>query len=330
MISKSITCAIVAALAMGSAAARAAEKGTIAFTQSNFGNEWWETQAKGAEAEIAKLGYKPTVISAQGDPVTQNSQVRTFITQHFNAVMLNPTAPQGLEPSINALKAAGIPLVTVNSPLSAELLKDVYCYVSDDQVSNASKVGAEMARVLKAKYGSDKTIKYLLVAGYPGDLNALQREEGWNKGYASVDGAPKLDRLETVYGHWMADPVVGPVRAVATANPDLAAVFVQTDSMMPGVETALKGAGVWDKVVVGGYDARMVVVEEMANAPNGPIVATVANRPYEQGVVGADMADKAIKKVPQNDACPSGKYIMEPVLVTPATAKAYLKPGMAY
>ena len=308
----------------------AQDKGKIAFSQSNFGNEWWETQAKGAEAEIAKLGYEPTVISAQGDPVTQNGQVRTFITQKFGAVMLNPTAPQGLESSIAALKEAGIPLVTVNSPLSEDLLKDVYCYVSDDQVSNAAQVGAEMARVLMAKYGSDATIKYLLVAGLPGDLNALQREEGWNKGYASVDGAPKLEVLETVYGQWMADPVIGPVRAVATANPDLAAVFVETDSMMPGVETALKGAGIWDKVVIGGYDARMVVVEQMKDNPNGPIVATVANSPYEQGVVGAQMAEKAMMGVPQSEACPGGKYIMEPVLVTPATAGAYFKADVPY
>lgn len=322
--------AVAAALIAVASPAMAEGKGKIAFSQSNFGNEWWETQAKGAEAEIAKLGYEANVISAQGDPVTQNGQVRNFITQQFNAVMFNPTAPQGLEPSIRALKEAGIPLVTVNSPLSEELLADVYCYVSDDQVTNASQVGAEMARVLKEKYGSEATVKYLLVAGFPGDLNALQREEGWNKGYGSVEGAPKLERLETVYGQWMADPVIGPVRAVATAHPDLAAVFVQTDSMMPGVESALKGAGLWDKVVIGGYDARMVVVEQMVNAPKGPIVATVANGPYEQGVVGAQMADKAIKGVPQSEACPGGKYVMKPVLVTPANAATYYKPDLPY
>ncbi len=321
--------AAAAALVM-TGSAGAAEKGKIAFSQSNFGNEWWETQAKGAEAEIKKLGYDATVISAQGDPVTQNSQVRNFITQKFNAVMFNPTAPQGLEPSIAALQKAGIPLVTVNSPLSASLLKDVYCYVSDDQVANAMQVGAEMARVLKKKYGSNATVPYLLVAGYPGDLNALQREEGFNKGYQLVEGAPKLKVLETVYGHWMADPVVAPVRAVATANPDLAAVFVETDSMMPGVETALKGVGVWDKLVVGGYDARMVVVKQMMDQPNGPIVASVANSPYDQGVIGVDMADKALHGVPQSDACPGGKYMMKPVLVTPATAAQYYKPNLAY
>jgi ribose transport system substrate-binding protein len=318
------------AIAFTASGALAESKGRIAFSQSNFGNEWWETQAKGAEAEIANLGYDGTVISAQGDPVTQNGQVRTFITQQFDAVIFNPTAPQGLESSIQALKNAGIPAITVNSPLSEELLVDIYCYVSDDQVDNATTVGAEVARVLKEKHGSDVTLKYLLVAGFPGDLNALQREEGFNKGYASVEGAPKLDYLETVYGQWMADPVIGPVRAVSTANPDLAAVFVQTDSMMPGVETALKSVGLWDKVVIGGYDARMVVVEQMMNSPDGPIVATVANRPYEQGVVGAQMADRAINGVPQSEACPGGKYIMDPVLVTPANAAEYFKADAPY
>jgi len=319
----------IAALTLFNFAAHAQNK-KIGFSQSNFGNEWWETQAKGAKAEIEKLGYDPTVISAQGDPVTQNGQIRTFITQQFSAVIVNPTAPHGLEPGIAALKKAGIPLITVNSPLSEDLLKGVYCYVSDDQVANAALVGAEMANVLKKKYGESATVDYLLVAGYPGDLNAIQREQGWNQGYKSVAGAPKLNVLETVYGHWMADPVVAPVRAVATAHPNLAAVFVETDSMMPGVEAALKGVGIWEKVVIGGYDARMVVVAEMMKNPTGPIVATVANSPYEQGVVGVQMADKAIKGVPQSEACPGGKYIVKPILVTPTTAAKYYKPDQPY
>ena len=321
---------VAALLALSYGPAHAQSKGRIAFSQSNFGNEWWETQAKGAEVEIKKLGYDGTVISAQGDPVTQNGQVRTFITQRFNAVMLNPTAPEGLEPSIMALKRAHIPLVTVNSPLFDSLLKDVYCYVSDDQQKNAATVGAEMARVLEKKYGSGSTVKYLLVAGFPGDLNTLDRQNGWLQGYRSVTGAPKLDLLQTVYGHWMADPVTGPVRAVATANPDLAAIFVETDSMMPGVEAALKSVGIWNKVVIGGYDARMVVVGEMAKSSDGPIVATVANSPWQQGVVGAEMADKAIRGVPQSEACPGGRYIMTPILVTPANAASYYKPNLPY
>ena len=112
-----------AALMFTNLPAHAANRGKIAFSQSKFGNEWWETQAKGADAEIKKLGYEPTVVSAQGEPVTQKDQVRTLITQHFSTVMLSPTTPQGLESSIATLKKTGIPLITVNSPLSDSLLR---------------------------------------------------------------------------------------------------------------------------------------------------------------------------------------------------------------
>lgn len=297
--------------------------GSVAFAQYNFGNGWWETQAEGVEAKLTELGYEVRTVSAQGDSVKQNSQVRTFITQQFDGVIMNPTDPQGVEPSLTALQEADIPVVTVNSPLQDALLKYVYCYVSGDQMLNATRIGAEMGRVLAEKFGPNKSVKFLMVAGIPGDLNTIKRRDGFFGGYKSIDGAPKLNQLETVYGHWRSDAVVAPVRSIATANPDLEALFVQTDSMIPGVKAALEAADLWNDVIIAGYDARMSIVEQMANNPDGPIMATVANRPYEQGQVGAEMVHKAVTGVPQGEACPGGQHVIKPVLVTPENAKSY-------
>lgn len=302
----------------------------VGFAQANFGNGWYEVQAEGVEAEMKKLGYALDTVSGEGDPQTQNSQISTFITQQVGGVVLNPTDPLAVGSSIKALKDADIPFVLVNTSLDESLAGDAYCYVAEDEVENARQIGIEMATVLKEKYGSDTTLKGLLVKGFPGDSNSARRDEGFKDGYASVDGAPELDLLPDVFGEFNADGAIEPVRAVATANPDLKVIFTVTDSMLPGIETALKGAGLWEDVVIGGYDARMSVVKQMMDDPDGPLIATVANSPYEQGVVGAQMLDKAMQGVPQEEACPGGNHFLEPTLVTPETAADYYKADAPY
>lgn len=302
----------------------------VGFTQANFGNGWYEVQADGVEEEMGNLGHDVTVIGAEGNPQTQNSQVATFITQQMDGVVLNPTDPLAVGSSVAALQQAEIPFVLVNTSLDESLADAAYCYVAEDEVENARQVGVEMANALIEKYGSDATVKFLMVKGFPGDSNSTRRDTGFTEGYESVEGAPTLNRLEDVFGEFNADGAIGPVRAIATANPDLQAIFTVTDSMLPGLETALKGAGIWEDLTIVGYDARMSVVEQMVDNPDGPVIATVANRPHEQGAIGAQMLDKAMAGVPQDEACPGGNYFIEPELVTPENAAEYFNPDVPY
>ena len=302
----------------------------IGFAQANFGNGWYEVQAEGVKDEMKNLGFEGSVVSGGGKPATQNSQIRTLITQGVKGIVMNPTDPRAVGPSVTALKQAKIPLVLVNASLDESLAGNAYCHVAEDEVKNASQIGAEMAKVMLKKKGSGATVKALLVEGFPGDSNSARRKKGFLEGYGSIPDAPTLDFLPSVYGHFNADGAVAPVRSIATANPDLEALFVVTDSMIPGVKTALEGAGLWDKVVIGGYDARMSIVQEMKESPDGPIVATVANSPHEQGAVGVQMLKKALDGVPQEAACPGGEFYLPPTLVTPETAAEYFKADVPY
>lgn len=307
-----------------SSAAGGGKAVTVGFAQANFGNGWYEVQSEGVKDEMGKLGYEVNVVSGGGDAQTQNSQIKNFITQGVDAVIMNPTDPKAVGTSVAALKAKKIPLVTVNTPLDPSLAKEPYCYVAENEVENASKVGAETARYLKDEFGSGETLKAVLIGGFPGDLNDVHRQTGWREGYASVAGAPKLEELERIYGKWQADQALTATRPVATANPDLKVVFVMTDSMIPGVKTALQAANLWEEVVVAGYDGRMSVLKEMADNPDGPIVTTVPNLPYDQGKLGAQMVDNALKGTPQGDVCPGGlKRVGGPVYTLANAGKYY-------
>ena len=166
------------------------DKPNWGFTQANFGNGWYEVNAKAAKDETAKLGGMLSVVSAAGDPSTQNSQIHTFINKGLNGVIINPTDTQALASSLTALNTADIPFVLVNVAVTPDLVKKSYCYVTEDGSLNASMVGAEMARVLMKKYGPDQTVKLLEVVGFPGDIITKDRGGGFEKGYLSVQGRP--------------------------------------------------------------------------------------------------------------------------------------------
>lgn len=321
---------LVTGCAGGVGASPGTEPLKVGFAQGNFGNGWYEVNAKGATEEMKSGGRELEVVSGGGDPVTQNSQISNFITKGVNGLIINPTDPQALEKSFSHLKEEGIPFVLVNAGVQEELLQDSYCYVTEDEKVNAALVGAEMARVLKEKHGSADTVKLLLVLGFPGDTNSANREAGFKNGYASVEGAPPVEYLENVYGKWAADTAVAPVRSVATGSPDLDGLFVGTDSMLPGVQQALQAVNMWDKVSIAAYDGQMKVVKQMKEDPASPIIATVANLPAEQGKIAAQMLEKALAGEDKDSACPGNKFFVEPTLITRRNAETYYNDASDY
>lgn len=316
--------------ATGDSGAKSQPAGPLAFAQRNSASDWWKAQNVGVEAAAKAAGVKLLLGDGVGDPVKQNSLVQTYITQKVGAVILNPADPVALKPSVEALKSAGIPLVVVNSNLDPALAKDSFCYVAEDQTATGAKVAEEMANVLAKKYGPDKTLKAVIIGGFPGEIVTQLRSKGFKEGYAKVAGAPKLTMLPTIYGHWVADQALSPVREVATANPDLEVIFLASDSMLPAVESALTSLNRWDKVTIGSYDGAMSTVKYMQEHPEGPIVADGANVPAKQGEVAVDLALAAMRGESQDKVCPGGTMYVPTPLYTPANAAEHYEAGKSF
>jgi ribose transport system substrate-binding protein len=296
---------------------------TIAFAQRNFASDWWAAQTEGVRRAANDSGAELLESDGRGDPVVQNSTVQNYITRSVGAVILNPADPRGVAPSVQALKKAQIPLIAVNSNLDPSLAGQAYCYVAEDQVATASKVGAELANVLTEKYGSARPLKAAMVGGFPGEVVTDLRSRGFVQGYESSPTAPKLDMLPMIYGHWVADQALASVREVATGNPDLTVLFVASDSMLPAVQSALTSLGLWNKVVIGTYDGAMSTVKYMIDNPDGPIFADGANLPAVQGKTAVEIAAAALRGEPQSQACPGGTKYVDTPLYTPKNAAEF-------
>src|SRR6185436_18669076 len=66
------------------------------------------------------LGVKLIVNDAQRDAARQIQQVETFISQKVDAIILNPCEVEASSPAVDKARAAGIPVINVNSETKSE------------------------------------------------------------------------------------------------------------------------------------------------------------------------------------------------------------------
>lgn len=340
MLKRRVSCISLAAVMMAGVsigAARADDKSTgkglvIGWSQRGIsGSDWWKTMIAGGEAEAKKIGAKLIVLDANGDTTRQNQDVQTLITQGVDVVIINANDPIGVGASVKSLKRAGIPLIAVNSNLDAKLVPDIFCYVAEDQFATGGKAGKVIAQKAVEKWGDHDAIKLASIGGFPGDVISDLRFNGFMDGYNSIMKSHPNVKTTVVpmkFGEWKPDKALGPIRDMATANPDLKIMFSMSDVMQGGIEQGLKEAGLWDKVLEGSYDGGMNSIKEMVDNPNGPLQADASNQPWDQAVLAVKMAVAGYDK--DAKACPSKTNYVQTTVVTPADAKSYYKPNETY
>jgi len=322
----------------GTTAASDADKATgkglvIGWSQRGIsGSDWWKTLVAGGQAEATRMGAKIELLDANRDTTQQNQDVQTLISKGVDVVIMNPNDPLGVASSAQALKKAGIRLVTVNSSLDKSLVDQQFCYVAEDQVSTGALAGKVIADKALAKWGDSGEIKLVGIGGAPGDVLSELRYQGFMKGYGEVMSAHPgvtTKELDFKYGNWLPDQALSPMRDVATANPDLKIVYSESDVMQAGVQQALTQAGLWgDGILEGSYDGGMESVKQMTQDPTGPLQADASNQPYDQGAEAVRMALNAYNG--KTDACPGGTKYVQTTVVTPDNAADYYKPEDTY
>lgn len=296
------------------------------------GSDWWKTLVDGGQSEADKIGATIELLDANGDTVRQNADIQTLITKGVDVVVMNANDPIGVGPSVQALKDAGIPLVTVNSNLDATLVPDTFCYVAEDQEATGALAGEVAANKALEKFGDTGEVKLVGIGGFPGDVLSDMRFNGFMEGYDKVmadRSGITTDALDMKFGEWKPDKALAPIRDVATANPDLKIVYSMSDVMNGGVVQGLQQAGIWgDGVILASYDGGMVSVKEMMDDPTGPLQATASNQPWDQGVTAVKMALAAYND--DRSACPDKTLYIDTTVVTPANAADYYVPEDTY
>jgi inositol transport system substrate-binding protein len=238
-----------------------------------------------ATAKAKELGVTLTVSDAQNDVVKQQDQVKAFIQQGVDAVIVVAGDSSAMEPVTEAAAKAGIPLVYCNIyPFGDDenLPENVY-YVGSQELEAGNIQGEYIGKALNGE-GSI----CILMGGLAYEAS-YKRTQGVED--ALTEKYPNIKVLAKETAEWQRDAAVDVVNNWLTAYGDqIKGICANNDEMALGAIEALKAAGRQDVVVLG-VDAIPDAVQSILNKE---LAATVFQDSKGQGGGAVDIAYKVL------------------------------------
>ena len=225
-----------AALAIGlmaSASSKAADSFTIGLSNGWVGSEWRTQMIDEAEAAAKAWNAKGVMVKTNAQSATvdipgQIAQVRNFINQGVNAVLINPNSPTAFDPVIGQAKAKEILVIATDQEVTS---KDAL-YVGIDQKAWAMKSAEWLAKTLN---GKGNVVCINGVAGHPANQ---ARVAGYKEVFAKYPG---IKILNEVNADWDEAKGQQAMQNLLATYPNINGVWVQ-DGMAAGAWRAISEA----------------------------------------------------------------------------------------
>ena len=235
------------------------------------------------EARAKEINIELIVNDAQRTADKQVQQIETFISQKVDAIILNPCEVEASSPAIEKAKAAGIPIINVNSETAA---------APDGFVGSRDEEAGEIAMEQIAKLLNGKG-NVVMIEGYMGQAAQIKRSAGAK---TVLDKYPGIKILAQQTADWdRAKGMSLMENWIQSYGNKINAVFAHNDEMGMGALQALEQAKLKDKVAVISIDA---IADALQAVKDGRLDATVYQDAKGQGAGAVDMAIQLIKKEP--------------------------------
>lgn len=252
------------------------------------GNPYWRIVEQGAEAAAKTWGVVDLTEQAppqESDVQTQINQLEDFLTKQPNGLSLAATDKVALNSTLDKYKAAGVPVVTIDSDAD---WPGKLSFIGTVNTAGGKLQGEFICKQLGAG------AKVGLIEGNLTAQSIADRVSGAKEGLATCNANIVKELSEPTHsvagGQQLAEDIL-------TSNPDVQALIAINDNQALGALAAAKAAG--KNVLIVGFDANPDAVKSVAE---GGLAATIAQRPRNMGIFGINWLMVAItgnaKEVP--------------------------------
>jgi ribose transport system substrate-binding protein len=175
--------------AVGGGGGGGGKKWVIGVSNTLVGNGWREEMICSVKAQAVASGQVSKVIVANrnGGPTEQIADLRSLISRGVNAIIVNPSDRDKLNPVIKQAKDKGIAVVAVDQAVSAP---EAYV-ATNDQVAYG-RLGAEW--LFKTLGGKGNVVEMRGIAGVPADDD---RHKGFTEALAKYPGIKVVKEVFT-------------------------------------------------------------------------------------------------------------------------------------
>ena len=268
-----------AALASG---ALAADKFVVGVSNTLIGNGWREEMICSikAQAEASGLVSKVVVANRNGGPAEQIADIRNLISAGVNAIIINPSDRDALNPVIKQAADKGIVVVAVDQAVSAP---EAYV-LSNDQVAYG-KEGATW--LFKQHGGKGNVVEMRGIDGVPADAD---RHQGFTE---ALKDFPDIKVTASVFSGWALNKTAQEIKDLLASGKPIDGIW--TSGIDSTVVDAYKTAGK-PYVPVVGADNNGFVGQLIDLKAKGFTGAAVTNPPSVGGAGLAVALDVLQKK----------------------------------
>lgn len=262
----------------------AAGKGpVIGVSLLNLSNEFIVMLNQAMDDKARQLGVRLIVNDAQRSADRQVQQVESFVAQKVDAIVLNPCEVEASAPAVDKARAAGIPVVNVNSET-----KSAPSAFVGSRDEDAGRIAMEYIAKRLGGHGN-----VLMIHGYMGQAAQIERSQGALEVMAKTPGLKLLAQQNADWDRAKAMSLME--NWIQSYGDRINAVFAQNDEMALGALMALEQANRKTNVVLVGVDA---IGDALTAVRDGRLDATIFQDAKAQGITAIETAVKIIRREP--------------------------------
>jgi ribose transport system substrate-binding protein len=241
---------------------------TIGVSLADQKSLFYIAEADGIKAAAEEEGVEIVLLSADNNSTRQVNQVNDLITRGVNALIFTAQDATAAAAGVRAANQADIPVIAVDQkPESGS--GELATYIATDSV----KAAEELATWLFEQMGGEGEIGHL--QGVLGATAQLQRSEGFEK---ALEATPGIEVVSKQSANWDETEGYNAAQNMLQANPDIKAVFAESDAMALGTAKAARDAN--REVMAVGIDGFPTMIQGIRD---GLTQATMAQVPYQMG-----------------------------------------------
>jgi ribose transport system substrate-binding protein len=243
-------CCLLAA-GCSSGAAQPARR-TIGLSLLTLTNPFFKEISDSMTEEAARHGYDVQVVSGEFDVARQDKQLKDFIVNRVDAIVLCPCDSRAIGPTIQDANAAGVPVFTVDIGCLAPGAK-VVTHVATDNYSGGKQAGRAIIEALGDAGGKVGILDFKMVE------SCILRVKGFKEVIAEHNRKPGVGKITIVAelpGGGAKDQGYKAAEDLLQAHPDLAGIFAINDPSALGARAALEKAGRASRVKIVGFDGQ--------------------------------------------------------------------------
>jgi ABC-type sugar transport system substrate-binding protein len=263
------------------------------------------TLRDGAQQAAEEAGAELEVSDAQDDASKQQNDIQNFVTQQFDAILVNPVDSEAVGPAIQQANQADIPVLALDRGAEGG---EIATLIASDNVQGGELAGEELIELV----GSGPVAQ---LEGIPGTSAARDRGQGFQQ---AIEGQDQVDLVASQAAGFDRGQGLNVTQNIVQANPEIKGIFAQNDEMALGAVQALGDRAGGDVKIVG-FDA---VDDALQAIQDGRMNATIAQQPDRIGSLGVENAIKVIdgESVPE-------EIPVEVRLVTPENVSEFMGGG---